>query len=130
MIVGDAAAQVKPTSGGGLYPGLRCAGYCATTAINALKQTQFTTETLKAYPKGWITEIGRELSLGMKFRRIYKKIDNQQLEKYFEKLNTQKNIELIEKYGDIDFPSKLAFPLLKTNPSLLKLLPTAFKKKK
>lgn len=38
MIVGDAAGQTKPISGGGLFTGLRCATYAAETAIEALEQ--------------------------------------------------------------------------------------------
>ena len=33
----------------------------------------------------------------------------------------------IEKYGDIDYPSKLMKPLLKRSPSLIKLLPRLIK---
>jgi geranylgeranyl reductase family protein len=127
MIVGDAAAQVKPTSGGGLFPGLVCAHHCANTAITALKNHQYDKETLKIYQKKWLNEIGRELSLGMKFRRLYREFDDRHLEKYFNKLNTEKNLEIIERLGDIDYPSQLAIPLLKANPSLLKILPAAFK---
>jgi geranylgeranyl reductase family protein len=127
MIVGDAAAQVKPTSGGGLFPGLLCANHCANTAITALKCNQFERDSLKSYQKQWVNEIGRELSLGMKFRRIYKKLDDRHLEKYLSKMNTERNIAILEKFGDIDYPSQLALPLLKANPSLLKLLPAAFK---
>ncbi|MBU1941061.1 MAG: NAD(P)/FAD-dependent oxidoreductase, partial [Candidatus Thermoplasmatota archaeon] len=41
MLVGDAAAHVKPTSGGGLFPGLLCAQYCSDIAIKALETQQF-----------------------------------------------------------------------------------------
>ena len=41
MLVGDAAAQVKPTSGGGIYPGLLCATQCAIVAEEAVQKQQF-----------------------------------------------------------------------------------------
>ena len=128
MLVGDAAAQVKPTSGGGVYPGLLCAQYCSSVAIEALENNDFTSHFLKKYHMLWSKEIGRELFLGMKFRKIFKNLDDKKIDKYVEKINNKKSIDVICKYGDIDYPSKLAFPLLKKTPSLVKMLPFVFKK--
>ena len=130
MLVGDAAAQVKPTSGGGIYPGLLCAHYCSSVALDALELNDFSSRVLNKYHKLWSKEIGKELSLGMKFRTIFKNFNDEKLDRYIKKLNNKKTIDAINKYGDIDYPSKLAFPLLKTSPSLLKLLPSALKLKK
>jgi len=130
MLVGDAAAQVKPTSGGGIYPGLLCAHYCSSVALEALELNDFSSQVLNKYHKLWSKEIGKELSLGMKFRTIFKNFNDKKLDRYIKKLNNKKTIDAINKYGDIDYPSKLAFPLLKNSPSLLKLLPSAFKLKK
>jgi len=127
MLVGDAAAQVKPTSGGGVYPGILCAKHCSSVALDALENRDFNSRVLRKYHKLWTNEIGRELSLGMKVRKIIKSLDDKKMDKYLEKINNEKNIDIICKYGDIDYPSKLAFPLLKKNPSLVKLLPSAFR---
>jgi len=37
LLVGDAAAQVKPTSGGGIFPGLLCAQHCSKIVKSALE---------------------------------------------------------------------------------------------
>ena len=66
----------------------------------------------------------------MRFRKIFKNLDDKKIDKYLEKLNEKKNIDIINRYGDIDYPSKLAFPLFKKNPSFVTLLPSAFKKTK
>jgi len=128
MLVGDAAAQVKPTSGGGLYPGLVCADICSKIAIQALHDSDYSIQTLKKYQKLYTKEIGKELFLGMKFRQIFKNLSDKKLDKYIERLNNQKIIEIINKYGDIDYPSKLAKPLIKKIPTLLKLTPEVIKK--
>ena len=60
-------------------------------------------------------------------RKIIKNLDDFAMDTYLTKINNEKSIETINQYGDIDYPSKLAFPLLKKNPSLLKLLPSALK---
>jgi len=121
MIVGDAAAQVKPTSGGGIFPGLRCAHHCAETAHKAINTHQFHQQILKQYHKQWQNDLGRELGIGMRFRALFTRLSDKELDKYIEKLNTPKLIDVINTYGDIDYPSKLIFPLMKKAPSLLKL---------
>ncbi len=128
MLVGDAAAQVKPTSGGGIYPGLLCATSCSTIAEDALKKQCFDEELLRRYHATWTKEIGRELFLGMRFRRIFTRLTDSHFNKYIEKLNTQKTIDTINTYGDIDYPSRLALPLLTAVPSLLSLVPTLLKR--
>ena len=127
LLVGDAAAQVKPTSGGGIYTGLLCASHCSTVSIESLQKNDFTSKFLKKYHKLWSTDIGRELYLGMKFRKIFKNLSDKKFDKYIEKFQNPKINEIISRYGDIDYPSKLLKPLLKKTPSLLKLLPTTIK---
>ena len=122
MLVGDAAAQVKPTSGGGIYMGMLCARYCSSVATEALNKKKFSAQILKKYHRAWTGDVGRELLLGMKFRTIFKNLNDKQINKYIEKFNNDKVIELINKYGDIDYPSKLMLPLVKKAPSLLRLL--------
>ncbi|MCK5031717.1 MAG: hypothetical protein KAR64_09640, partial [Thermoplasmatales archaeon] len=128
MLVGDAAAQVKPTSGGGIYSGLLCGSYCSSVAIEALQKNNFASQFLKKYHKLWSTDIGRELYLGMKFRKLFKSLTDLQMNKYIEKFQKQKITEIISKHGDIDYPSKLVKPLLKQTPSLIRLLPSIIKK--
>jgi geranylgeranyl reductase family protein len=129
LVVGDAAAQVKPTSGGGIYTGLLCADHCSNVSIDALENNTFSSKFLRKYHKLWTADIGKELSLGMKFRKIYKKLTDKQMDKYLKRFQNPKITETISKYGDIDYPSKLIKPLLKKTPSLLKLLPSVIKEK-
>ena len=130
MLVGDAAAQVKPTSGGGLYPGLLCAEQCSSAAEAAFQTQRFDEWTLRRYHVAWFKGIGRELALGMRFRSVYLQLTDNQFNKYIEKLNTRKTLETINTYGDIDYPSRLAFPLLRVVPSLLSLAPSLLKRTK
>ena len=127
MLVGDAAAQVKSTSGGGIYTGLLCAHHCSTVAIEALQKNNFTHSFLKKYHKLWSADIGVELNMGMKFRKIFKNLSDKQLDKYITKFSSPKITEIITEQGDIDHPSKLVKPLLRKAPSLLKLIPSIIK---
>ena len=127
LLAGDAAAQVKPTSGGGIYTGILCASHCSNVSIEALKSNNYTSQFLKKYHKSWSADLGRELNLGMKFRKIFKHFSDKHFDKYIEKFQNHKINEIISKYGDIDYPSKLIKPMLKKTPSLLRLIPVAIK---
>jgi geranylgeranyl reductase family protein len=129
LLVGDAAAQVKPSSGGGIYTGLLCAGHCSDVALDAFQANDFSSSFLKKYHKLWTADIGRELNLGMKFRRIFRNLTDNQFDKYIERFQDPKITKIISEYGDIDYPSKLVKPLLKKAPSLLKILPSVIKEK-
>jgi len=129
LVVGDAAAQVKPTSGGGIYTGLLSASYCAKVAIDALQENNFSSQFLKKYHKLWYADIGMELFLGLRFRKIYKNLTDNQMDKYIKKFQNPKITEIISEYGDIDYPSKLVTPLLKKTPTLIRLIPSIIKEK-
>jgi digeranylgeranylglycerophospholipid reductase len=128
LLVGDAAAQVKPTSGGGIYTGLLCGAHCSTIAVNAVRQQKFSASFLQDYQRRWYADIGRELSLGMRLRRLVNQLSDKQLDKYIQKFQHPKIAEIISTHGDIDYPSKLIRPLLKKTPTLLSFLPGLLKK--
>ncbi|HEX2022319.1 MAG TPA: NAD(P)/FAD-dependent oxidoreductase, partial [Candidatus Thermoplasmatota archaeon] len=52
-VVGDAAAQTKPTSGGGVYTGLVCAGHLAEVASLALEEDDLSEPRLAEYHARW-----------------------------------------------------------------------------
>jgi hypothetical protein len=66
----------------------------------------------------------------MQFRKIFTRLTDEHLNKYLEKLNNHKTIEIINTYGDIDYPSRLALPLIRTSPSLLSLVPVILRRNK
>jgi len=70
-----------------------------------------------------------ELFLGMRFRKIFKNLTDNQMDKYIKKFQNPKIIDIISQYGDIDYPSKLVTPLLKKTPTLLRLIPSIIKEK-
>ena len=121
MVVGDAACQVKPTSGGGIFTGLVGAKHCGNTAVKALEKGDFSSEMLSEYQKLWYNDIGDELKNGMRLRKIFKKLSDSDFEKIFNILDDEEILALISKYGDIDYPSRIAKILFK-KPRMLKLI--------
>ncbi len=128
MLVGDAAAQVKPTSGGGLFPGLSCAQICADVGLKALKINRVDDNFLSMYHSSWTKAIGKELTKGMFYRRIFFRFSNREFEKALKFLDNKRILNCINSYGDIDYPSRLVVPVMKAMPMLLKSIPGLFMK--
>ena len=53
MLVGDAAAQVKPTSGGGIFTGLTCAQIASQTIQTAIQTQSYSKQILSKYHNQW-----------------------------------------------------------------------------
>jgi geranylgeranyl reductase family protein len=127
MLVGDAAAQVKPTSGGGIYPGIKCASLCAETAISALNAGDFSNEMLSDYHHSWRKLIGTELDKGFRLHKAFLQISDDKIDEAFEILDKPEILEAISKKGDIESPFSLAKLLFKKAPKLIKFAGPYFK---
>ena len=84
LVVGDAAGQVKPTTGGGIYYGLLCAEVAVDTLHRALSADRFSERLFSRYQKEWKQRIGRELRTGYFARRLYERLTNHQIDKIFD----------------------------------------------
>ena len=71
LVVGDAAGQVKPTTGGGIFYSL----LASEIAFGALKQSldgdQLSANRLGAYQKEWKNLLSTELEVGYSARRVF-----------------------------------------------------------
>ncbi len=59
MLVGDAARQGNPITGGGIVQGMIAARIAGRVAAEAVKNGQFNTKFLKKYPKEWDKTLGK-----------------------------------------------------------------------
>ncbi len=80
LVVGDAAGQVKPTTGGGIYYSLLCAELAAETLHKALALEDLSARRLREYETLWKKRLGRELRVGFYARRIYEALGDRQVE--------------------------------------------------
>jgi len=122
LIVGDAAAQTKPVSGGGIYTGMRAAKWAALTAVDAVEEGDLSAKRLSEYDDRWRSDIGRELDRGLMIRKVFTNLTDKKLDDVGRMLDRDDAKEVLAT-GDIDYPSKLASPLLKAVPSLIKFSP-------
>lgn len=128
MLVGDAAGMAKPTSGGGIYTGLVGATHCADVADEALRRDRTDAGFLRRYEARFnASPVGREIRLGWRLRRIFLSLSESELEEAFRLLENRRAVGVLDRFGDIDHPSRLLAPLLMAEPRLLKFLPKALR---
>ncbi len=114
LAVGDAAGQVKPTSGGGIYPGLVAAKIAGGVAAAAAFEGDSSAERLGEYDRLWRAKLGRELEIGMRVNRMLNKMSDAELDGVVGYLARKPRlIKAIEEHGDIDRPSRLMAKMLR-----------------
>lgn len=117
LLVGDAAGQAKPTSGGGIYTGMLCGRIAGEVAAKAALSENTTARSLSEYERRWRKKLERELLLGFQAQQILTQLSDEQLTQLLKLLQKPALRALVEQAGDIDYPSKIARELLK-RPSL------------
>lgn len=122
MLVGDAACQTKPISGGGIYPSLRGAQMCAAAAVQALKEDALSEDRLARYQELWDKEFGSEICSGISHRINYLNLNDHEIDTILRFLNKPFWQKTILEQGDIDFPSCLSSCLSAARPWKMKLL--------
>ncbi len=83
LVVGDAAGQVKPTTGGGIYYGLLCADMAAETLHQALEVCDFSAASLAKYERRWRRKLGRHLRAGYWARQLFERLTDRQIDRLF-----------------------------------------------
>ncbi len=84
LVVGTAAGQVKPTTGGGVCYGMLCADVAAGTLHQALEDGVFETRKLAGYEKAWRQRLGGELRVGYLARRLYESLGDAEVDSIFD----------------------------------------------
>jgi len=83
LVIGDAAGQVKPTTGGGIYFGHLGARMAAKVLGEALSSDNLASANLSRYQQQWRQRIGREIRLGYWARQVYARLSDRQIERIF-----------------------------------------------
>ena len=101
--MGDAAGQVKPTTGGGIYYGLLCADIAANILHRALASNALSAKSLADYEREWGKKLGRELRIGYWARRFYERLSDRQLDKIFDIIKSYGIDEALLRAGELSF---------------------------
>jgi digeranylgeranylglycerophospholipid reductase len=119
LVVGDSAAQVKSTSGGGIYFGLKAAQAAADTAVESMEEDDTSERFLRRYEARWRRSIGHELRATAIARRILDRLTDAEFDRLFQILSDETTLGIIQAYGDTAYQTRLLRPIL---PRLLERL--------
>ena len=119
IVVGDAAGQVKPTTGGGIYFGHIGARIAGEVLSEALSKDNLTAGYLSRYEKRWKTRMGKEISRGYWARWAYAKLSDRQIEGIFNRLNSDGIVDALASSDDFSFDwhSKVIVAVLRHAPA-------------
>jgi len=103
IVVGDAAGQVKPTTGGGIYFGLLSAQIAARHLQAALNADDLSPRRLAGYQKEWQARLGQEIKIGYWARRFYERLSDRKLERVFDIIKERRLDEALVEAEDVSF---------------------------
>ena len=103
LVVGTAAGQVKPTTGGGIYYGLLCADIAADNLHRALGSDALSAKSLAGYEKEWKGKLGRELKMGYWARKFYELLSDSQIDRIFDIVKSNGIDEALLQADDLSF---------------------------
>jgi len=103
LVVGDAASQVKPTTGGGIIFGLLCAKIAGEVAYEAVKNGDFSEKFLSRYQFRWKKSIGFELNVMRQLRKRLNRLSNGQMDKIIGLCSRFGVAKALEDAGDVDY---------------------------
>jgi flavin-dependent dehydrogenase len=114
FLVGDAATQVKPSTGGGIIPGIKAGNILADTLT-----------TNKSYEQEWKKTLGRELWLHLKIRQALDKFTHNDWNNLIKDCREQNMRNILETI-DRDQVRTMIKKIIITKPAMLKYAIKAF----
>jgi geranylgeranyl reductase family protein len=122
LVVGDAASQVKPTTGGGIVFGLACGQIAGETAANAVHEGDVSASSLSSYEKAWRRLIGLDLTAMSWLRRLLYRLPDRQLDRIFRISAELKADDILNRTADIDFQGRTLLSLARDPRLFITLL--------
>ena len=113
LAVGDAASQVKPTTGGGVIFGLTCARIAAQVASEAIKRGDVSANYLQLYQKRCKDTIGLDVNGMLRMRKFLNALSDEQLDaalRFCTKIGVNKTLADVD---EIDFQGRALLAVLK-----------------
>ena len=122
LTVGDAASQVKPTTGGGIVFGLMCGRIAGETAANAIRAGDTSAGNLSSYEEKWRKRIGFDLAAMSWLRRMLYQLPDRYLDRIFTISQELKADETLNSTADIDFQGRTLLSLARDPRLFITLL--------
>ncbi len=103
IAVGDAAGQVKPTTGGGIYYGLLCADIAVDVLGRAINGNDCSARALSEYERRWKKLLSKELRIGRWARRAFERLSDRRMERLFRMVQDSQATESLLNAADFSF---------------------------
>jgi len=111
LLVGDAARQSDPITGGGIYNALRCAKIAGNVISEAVASKDYSIKLLNKYETEWRASVGKEIEKDYRVKELFMKMTDKQLNDLAHSLKDVKFSEM----GTLS----LIKQLVKHNPKML-----------
>ena len=119
LIVGDAASQVKSTTGGGIIFGLLCSKIAGEVATKATMSNDYSTKFLSQYQSRWKKAVGFDLTAMRYLRLMLNRLSDSELDKLIELCCKFEVDKILEEYGDLDFEGTSLIRMLRRPAALI-----------
>jgi digeranylgeranylglycerophospholipid reductase len=113
LVVGDAASQVKPTTGGGVIFGLTCASVAGEVAYEAVKMQDFSEAFLSRYQSRWKRLVGFDLAAMLRMRRMLNSLSDSRIDGMIDLCRKLGVDSVLERVGDLDFQGRTLTSMIK-----------------
>jgi digeranylgeranylglycerophospholipid reductase len=121
LAVGDAASQVKPTTGGGIIFSLNCARIAADVVAEALNNNDFSAEFLNTYQKRFMKMFGFDVKVMLKVREMLDKLSDKRLDAIISLCGKMQLNDAFKDLKEIDFQGRALIKMAQ-NPKALTAL--------
>ncbi len=118
-LIGDAAGQTKPITGGGVFLGKRASELLA----ESIMVKGVCPEALAGYEQKYCGEFGQEISRAWLIRKIINRLSDKKLDNAVRILSEKAVVSIFEEEGDIDNPAGISSAILRKSPKLLQFAP-------
>jgi|Deesub1362A_J573_1020465.scaffolds.fasta_scaffold03604_3 geranylgeranyl reductase family protein len=122
-LVGDAAALAKATTGGGVFTALRSAQLAADAVKGCLRNGK----RMVRYDALLKRELLPHVRTHMRLHSLYSGLTERDISYLFSLLSKEENADVVASLGDVDFPLRSIFTLIRREPRLIGFLPKLVK---
>lgn len=111
LAVGDAASQVKSTTGGGIVFSLVCGRLAGETAAKAVRDEVLSAAALREYEVRWRRMIGFDLKAMSWLRQLLYRLPDRNLDRIFNIADELGADDILSRTSDIDFQGRTLLSL-------------------
>lgn len=118
LVVGDAASQIKSTTGGGIIFGLLCSRIAGEVANESLQKNALGESFMSQYQDRWTKLIGFDLLAMRKLRKMLNRIPDEKMDNIISLCSKFGLKKILGKINDLDFEGRSLIRMFRYPPVL------------